>query len=603
MLSTAERDELKAVREAGRKSLYFLCTRILNYTDVDPVIHRPFIEPLDALVADCTGTDIVESNGSCLYIPDNETLSTALPANAKRRYMLQAFRGSLKTTINTQSHLIQLLLNFPHMAALIYHNTEDVAKSILKEIVDHFDRNETFKRIYPEFALRNPKERRAAMSDSGTAFTSPVRKKVESVYPLKKEPTFKALGLASSQAGMHVSVMKMTDVVEESNSGTPSMRNKVYRNIQTAMNLLEDPGCIAFIEGTPYDPDDAYNRIVQRQFFNKPPHKRTWHFTFVPAYQIDTREKPRTYEPDELSLPWLKAKRTINWSPTVKTKKGQYVPVWPTWRGGQPKFTNDALEDKRSDDPFVFACQQLLKPAAEDASVLPPSQCFHRFPASEIGTLDQQLRILTVDTAETINEDWSNDTAMTGGIVTQTLLRVVTHGVCEKLEAEDILDLLFQMNSDVKPHIIFIEDTSFVRGLKPLILEREQKYNLGLPIEYLARKQTASKKMRIKGALRAPMLARRLMFSSALSDSYVERVLFEMSGFPRAKQDDVLDTLADFVSANSDIQGYNNPKIREQALKDATARAMQEDFNTWADRMMGRIPDESDYDSDSSYGF
>ena len=37
---------------------------------------------------------------------------------------------------------------------LIFHNTEDRAKAILKEIVDHFMRPE-IKEIFPEFAVRD----------------------------------------------------------------------------------------------------------------------------------------------------------------------------------------------------------------------------------------------------------------------------------------------------------------------------------------------------------------------------------------------------------------------------------------------------------------
>lgn len=599
-LTPDEITQLKLVREMGRKSLFFLATRLLGYHDVDMNIHGPIIRPLDALVANCTGTDIVTASGECMYIPDDETLSTAIPMDVPRRFMLQAFRGSLKTTLNTQAHLIQLLLNFPHMSALIYHNTEDKAKLIMGEIVDHFQKSPRMLEVYPEYAIPTATARRRAMSNNGFSFTSPARKSETSLYPDKKEPTFTAVGLGTSQAGQHVSVIKMSDVVEETNSGTAQMRNKVYKNIQMAFNLLEDPLCVVFVEGTPYDPDDAYGRIVQKQWFGKDPSERTWSFTFMPAYEIDTKGKPRLYTPDEMSLPWLKAKKDIVWSKWVTTKKGQYIPVWPTWRGGRPKFTNETLEEKRIDDPYIFGCQQLLRPASEDATIFPPSKCFHRFPANQLYKLDEQLRVMAVDTAETLDENYSNDTAMAVATISDTLLRVITHGIVGMMESDEILDVLFDMYEEAKPNVIFVEETSFVRGLKGQIQEREQRKGYTLPIEYLNRK--ANKKMRIRAALRSPLLTQRMKFSSNLSDMFVERVLMEMSGFPRAKQDDVLDVLADISVAAVDLEGYNNPRIRETLEKKRLQDAMKIDFQEWADKMLGFGPIDNDPES-RPYGF
>ena len=99
MLKTHEQEGLRDIREMGRKSLFFLATQLLDYQDVDMRVQGPFIKPLDQLVVDCEGNDIIRPNGDCLYVPREETLSIALPIDAYRRYMLLAFRGSLKTTL------------------------------------------------------------------------------------------------------------------------------------------------------------------------------------------------------------------------------------------------------------------------------------------------------------------------------------------------------------------------------------------------------------------------------------------------------------------------------------------------------------------------
>ena len=141
--------------------------------------------------------------------------------------------------------------------------------------------------------------------------------------------------------------------------------------------------------------------------------------------------------------------------------------MWPTWRNGLPKFTHEALEDRRREDPYIFACQQLLRPTAEGNSPLAVGKCFHLFPKGEIKELEKALILMAVDTAETTNELTSNDTAFSIALVTETLLRVIIDGFCGQLEAEEIVEMMFEFHNKHKPDIIFLETTSFTRGLKP----------------------------------------------------------------------------------------------------------------------------------------
>ena len=588
-LSGNEVEALRSIRERGRKSLYYLCTELLGYTDVDPVLHAPFIEPLDALVADVGGTDHVRETGECIYVPGEETLSIALEDDAFRRYMLLAFRGSLKTSVNTIAHIVQLILNFPHIAILLYHNTEDKAKLILHEIVTHFE-SKKMQDAYPEFAIYNPNDRRRSLSQESKAFTSPARKVVPSLLPPKKEATVTAIGLGSSAASQHVSVIKMTDVVEDINSQTLPMREKVYKQINMAINLLEDPRCLVFLEGTPYQPGDAYDRIIQTQWYGTPPLDRSWFFTLVPAYDIETYGEPRTFDLTESTKPWKVAKEDKVLSPLVTIKKGDKVPMWPTWRNGQPKFTPNELEKVKRSDVYQFACQQLLRPTEEGNGPLAPGKCFHEFPASELYRFKHGLTLMAVDTAETENPKTSNDTAMSVAKVLETGTKVITDGFVGMLEAEEIVDMLFAFFERNRPDIIFLEETSFVRGLKPTIRLKEGKNGYNLPIEYLGRKPSIGKAARIRGSLRIPMVNATLMFSTSLRAEYIERVRTEMSGFPRDHRNDVLDTLADISSAREDLTTYSNPKFAALAMQHERQEAMKVDFEKWVDVMCGRAP-------------
>ena len=602
-LNAYEVEALRAIRERGRKSLYYLCTELLGYSDVDPVLHAPFIEPLDELVADIDGIDHVRETGECIYVPGEETLSIALDDDAYRRYMLLAFRGSLKTTINTIAHIVQLILNFPHIAILLYHNTEDKAKLILHEIVTHFE-SKKMQDAYPEFAIHNPNDRRKSLSQESKAFTSPARKVVPSLLPPKKEATVTAIGLGSSAASQHVSVIKMTDVVEDINSQTLPMREKVYKQINMAINLLEDPRCLVFLEGTPYQPGDAYDKIIQTQWFGTPVLDRSWFFTLVPAYDIETGDQPRTYDLNENTKPWKIATEDKVLSKYVTIKKGDKVPMWPTWRNGQPKFTPDELEKVKKADVYQFACQQLLRPTEEGNGPLAPGKCFHEFPASELYRFKIGLTLMAIDTAETENPKTSNDTAMSVAKVIETGTKVVTDGFVGMLEAEEIVDMMFAFFERNRPDIIFLEETAFVRGLKPTIRLKEGKNGYSLPIEYLGRKASIGKTSRINGALRIPMINATLMFSTKLPVEYIERVRTEMSGFPRDHRNDVLDTLSDIASAREDLTSYSNPKFAALAEQHERQEMMKVDFEKWVDIMSGRAPLPDDQSANElSLGF
>ena len=584
LLTPFEIEGLKETRELGRKSLYFLSTELLGYTDVDPVIHAPFIDPMDELVAPLTGTDFVLPTGDCKYIPAEETLSIALDPYVKRRYMLQAFRSSLKTSVNTIAHMIQLILNFPHIAILLLHNTEKRSKLILHELIDHFERD-MMKQVYPEFSINNPSERRTSLSQDALAFTSPARDKSTTLLPKKKEPTVTALGLGTSVASQHFSAIFMSDVVEETNSQTPDARENTYRQIVLADFLLEDPQCLLKVEGTPYRADDAYAKIKEKEWDEKSPEDRKWHFVFMPCYEVETGGKPRTFSPEEAKLPWKIASEDITLSSRVTIKKGQRIPRWPTWRDGEPKFTNEALDDQYSREGFLFECQMLLNPEEGGESPLKTVECFHSFSHRNLPK-NIRLTLMAIDTAETQNIKTSNNTAFSIVKVSPTATRYVVDGYSGKIEAEEIVQILFSMYEKHKPDIIFLEETSFTRGLQPTIREYAMKAGYSLPIKPARRKTHQTKESRILGALRAPMSRRLIKFSDDLPVDYLKTLKSEMDGFPRAHKDDILDTLVDIVSADLDLSAYEDLSAIKQQLTDEQLR--QKAFEAWVGKLTGQ---------------
>ena len=586
-LSSPEIESIIEVRKKARSDLHFLCTEILNYTDIEPAVHDPYTKTHDRFLSGSAGTDLITPTGDFLYIPAEETYSVSIDPLVKRNALFLGFRGSVKTTIQTIGGSIQIILNFPHIAGAIYHNTEDNAKIILKEIVDHFCTNPRMMEFFPEFCF-SPEDRKkwATMGE----FTTPARFHGDTnILPHKKEPTLAALGLGTSQAGRHYQFIKMTDVVEQSNSFTPESRAKVAAGVKMARNLLEDGECFLFLEGTPYHPEDVYCQIIEREWHKKAPEDREWEIVWHPAYHPDTKGQPRTYSPDEMSLPFKKAIQQVTHAPGLYTKPGKRIPVWPTWRNGRRKFDNRTLEAKEREDPYIFACQQLLKPAAAGTAIFPVDKCFHIYPASHIdlkglklGTEPIQLKLMSVDTASSTDPKYSNDTAISCAAVTNTMLRVITHGICGLLNDVEIIEAIFEFNQIFRPDVVLIESTQFTQGLKGQIKIEELKRHTELPIEWVTRPRTASKNTRVQGALRSPFSLNRIKFSSDLSDDYLDRAKMEMSGFPTSKHDDLLDSLEMLVTASASSSAYSSERAKLRALMAEEQERMKKEAQDYA---------------------
>ena len=592
LTSTAISD-MKALRRAARTDLLVLCRDLLGYNDVDPIVHAPYLRLADVLKDVPQGIDIITPKGEYCYIPHEETLSVAVPRDVLRRYLILGFRSSLKTTINTTAHTIQIILNFPHIAGAIYHNTEENANIILGEIVDHFSKNQRMREVFPEFCI--PPADDIKKWHKKLEFTTPARFLGNtSLLPYKKEPTVSALGLGTSQAGRHFQFMKLTDVVEATNSQSPDARKKVSKGIAMVDNLLEDDSCFFFMEGTPYHPEDDYSIKVQEEWFKTKKSSREWVMIYHPAYEIDNPSGERTYTPDEMSMPFKKAKSDIFWPSGSVTRKGERIPVWPVWRKDQRKWDNQALARKEREDSYIFACQQLLRPSAADTAIFPPEKCFNIFPAREVEDLNIQLRVMTIDTASSTDPDYSNDTAITCGIVTDSLLRVVVQGTVGLYDDKEIVDLMFEFNKSFKPDIILIEDTMFVQGLKGHWRLEEEKRNIQLPIgDLVKRPKNMNKKVRIRGAIKTPLSIGRLKFSSALSSDYLERVKMEMSGFPTAAQDDVLDTLEMLCTASADMATYDSDRAKVRRLMEEEQARLREEANAYSKWLTGQdFPDQ-----------
>ncbi len=219
-------------------------------------------------------------------------------------------RGHYKSTIITYAKTIQDLLSNSNLTFGIFSHTTPIAKAFLNQIKTEFETNERLKQLFDDVLYQNPKKESPLWSvDRGIVIK-------RSGNP--KEATVEASGLVDGQpTSKHYSHLIYDDVVTLESVSTPEMISKVTNAFKLSLNLGAENGVIRGI-GTRYHYQDTYKTIIENK-------------TLV----------PRIYKATDDGTPY-----------------------------GRPvMLTQEQLDKKREDfGSFVFACQMLQDPRADDVS-------------------------------------------------------------------------------------------------------------------------------------------------------------------------------------------------------------------------------------------
>lgn len=546
--------KIRKLRWRARTDLLFLCREILGYKDVCPEVHGPLIDRLQKFPYPATKSEEEQDfwTGSTWRY---EPLRAMQDLEGKRRRLILFFRGSLKTTINVQAHSIQWILNYPDIAIAVFQSSGEKAEAILSEIKHHFQYNKKLRTLFPELC---PQKR---VDDLGTKaeFTIPGRSDSCS----RKEPTMKAMSIDKGTAGYHFDLMKFSDIVEPENSKTQERCAAVEKAFYMAENLLVSPVYWIDVEGTRYSFADLYGSIIDRWQREVAKGQIPEYEMFVSGvFKKKTPDgRPQRYTPDELDLPDL------------LDEHGKRISWWPKDSKGSPRFPLEHLEKQEAADPFTFSCQQLNQPrGGVDGREIFPDSLFATIP---VEMFRRNVRIshhdMTVDTAETQNNR-SNYSAITVGAwdwAGRCYITKIAHG---KWLASELIAKIFQIYQQFRPASVKIEETSFVRGLKPT-LEREQELRgIYLPLEFIKRETNISKRERIENTLEPWYRNGLLRFVTNEHDrehtAGLEHLRTEMKTFPLGKTDDIIDTVADLFQ-NKDAFGrlHARPQTEDQAAQ------------------------------------
>jgi predicted phage terminase large subunit-like protein len=206
--------EVEKVKDYLKKSLYFLCTSMLNYPDWDKV---------------------------------HDDMEILLRRPSRRKACVIP-RNHLKSTFGTIGFSIYSILNNPNIRILICNQVWDISRSFLREIKEQLE-NSQLKYLFGEFVSAKWNEDEII-----------VRQRTK---PLK-EPTIKTAGIETEQTGGHYDLIILDDLIGLNNSQTPEQREKAKRFRRSMINLLE-PGGVVVENMTRWHLDDTYSEIVDKE--------------------------------------------------------------------------------------------------------------------------------------------------------------------------------------------------------------------------------------------------------------------------------------------------------------------------------------------------
>lgn len=217
-------------------------------------------------------------------------------------------RFHFKSSIITFAGIIQEILNNPNVTVCIFSHTRPIAKGFLVQIKRELEDNQGLKDLFPDILWANPRTEAPRWSEDNGLIVKRTSN--------PKESTLEAWGLVDGQpTSKHFDRLVYDDIVTRESVTTPEMMAKVTDAWALSLNLGH-PTSKTMYAGTRYHYSDTYRTIMDR-----------------------TAAIPRIYP--------ATVDGTVDGEPVL--------------------LTPEALaEHRRLLGPYIFSCQLLLDPKADE---------------------------------------------------------------------------------------------------------------------------------------------------------------------------------------------------------------------------------------------
>lgn len=528
--------KLCEARWMARTDLIWLASNVLGKKRILLSKERsPFIELLQKFPSPPSIEEKLEQDSPYIHPVTNKLtfyyrpLFTLENLKGSRRNLIIDPRGWFKSTLNTFSHSIQWIINFPSIAIATVQSSVPKAQDNAKEIRDVFKYNALFRELFPEHCPQNNIE----SFGTSTKFTTLARPQSEN----RKERTIEALSIESYVSGYHFDILKFADIVEEANSTFETGRNLIFHQFGQFFNILKAPASQYWmdVEGTRYHEDETYGRIIKQEL-ELPPEERTWVIHVRGCY----RKKSPSGEPLKYTIDELEYDDYVD-------ENGNRESNYPELESVEAL---QKLERTPPMTPALFACQKKCNPLDYDDTDKPfPLKYLNIMTLKQYELLAETKLLSQVEVAVDTAETQTSTSCENAIIVCQwtttnkAILRDIRHG---KYTALELLENLYYVYRVYKPTRYYLERTGYNAGLEALFTERTRtqphKYP-PLPIKWIDRSKRQDKDARIMANLQPFYLSGNLNVIDTVPG--LDALKKQLSGFPKLRGKDIIDPLSD----------------------------------------------------------
>lgn len=393
-------------------------------------------------------------------------------------------RGTLKTSIITIAGTIQWLLNYPNDRVAIDSETVTKAQGFLTEIKGHFEENEKLRDIWHALYGHYPDRDAKKKKWSTEGLVLATRERS------RKEPSIDAIGPGVARNGWHYDIAFLDDLHSELNTKTKEEIDKVKEHRKLVYSLL-DPGAPQVVVGTRWSFADMYQEIIEEEYED---------FNFITrAAMSPTGEE---FYPKRLSRPVLNRFRRI---------QGAYL--------FSCQYMNNPVDDETATfkrDDFKYMSRQAM----------------HEKKINWYGLVDPSYEGPYSDYCAIVIAGMDS----LGNIY-------VKHIVREKMTYKGIIDKMFELEAIFKPVRWGMEVVGTQKSIEYTLRQEERERGKSLRC-HLFKGQRKKKEERIRGL--APYFeSGRVFFCQGMPN--LNHLMDELLKFPRAKNDDVSDCLANIL--------------------------------------------------------
>lgn len=393
-------------------------------------------------------------------------------------------RGTLKTSVITIAGTIQWLMKFPDDRVAIDSETVTKAQGFLTEIKGHFEENEKLRDIW--FALYGHYPDRDSKKKKWSTEGIVIATRARA----RKEPSIDALGPGVARNGWHYDIAFLDDLHSELNTKTLDEIEKIKEHRKLVYSLL-DPNAPQVVIGTRWSFADMYQSIIDEEF-------EDFNFITRTARAAD----------DELFYPMRLDEKELR-------------------------------KKRRLQGAYLFSCQYMNNPVSDETAVFKKEDFryltrarMNELPINWYGLVDPSYEGPYSDYCAIVIAGFDNR----GRIY-------VKHVVRAKMNYKEIIEKMFELDATFKPVRWGLEVVGTQKSIEYTLREYEREKHKSLRC-HLFKGQRKAKEERIRAL--APFYEDHKVFHCAGMPNlmYLED---ELTKFPRAKNDDVSDCLANLL--------------------------------------------------------